>query len=417
MQYLENDMDELFRKAADNYPLKTDASDWDKIAPALAKTRVSAISRHATKRKYAYLFLLGFVLLTSASLVLFFNPRSNLTGTYSPSSEWKKETSEGKTTSPGISQSENSASMDLVNKTAYLKQGGNSITPKAKQLKPLSGKKLFSNPRSTDPIFTESGMAFNPASSERIEFNFRVKPVILSKKVALTTGLISNPFNKTIGEDISQNLPLPVGADRKSSFNKQGFYFGIVTGPQLNQVRSQGFNKPSLSSGVIVGYEFNKRVSIETGLFFTKKHYLSEGKYFDMEKAKSSMPSGMKVLSLKGNSAVFEIPVKLKFDFLRKTNSSFFATAGISSYLLSKESNDYLALINGTQQRMIGNYQNATKYFAGSINFSAGYNQKIGKQLSIRMEPYIQMPIQGLGVGAMPVSSAGLHIGIIWDRK
>src|SRR5687767_13374857 len=35
MQFSNNDMDELFRKAADKYPLKTDNADWEKISKAL----------------------------------------------------------------------------------------------------------------------------------------------------------------------------------------------------------------------------------------------------------------------------------------------------------------------------------------------------------------------------------------------
>ena len=35
MQYVNDDMDELFRKAAKDYPLDTSGSDWSKVAAAL----------------------------------------------------------------------------------------------------------------------------------------------------------------------------------------------------------------------------------------------------------------------------------------------------------------------------------------------------------------------------------------------
>lgn len=415
MQYLENDMDELFRKAADKYPLKTEASDWDKIAPALARTNSSVGSGHSAKRKYAWLLLLVFLFAASPALILFFNKKHGNPDSQSFSGVWKKENSNSKTTIPGRSQKENTVSITKNNRTRYIEQVVNSNPASANESNRPPVKKIFSTLRVSEAMSAETELAFNRTGDERVNYPLREMPVILSEKANLSTELIRDQNQINIGDDLSKKIP--VTPDGKRVIKKQGFYVGIISGPQLNQVRSQGYNKPSVSTGLLVGYGLNKRISIETGLFFTKKHYQSEGKYFDMEKAKLSMPSGMKVLSLKGSSAVFEIPVKIKYDFLRRTNNSFFASAGVSSYLLTKESNDYLTLINGTQQRMIGNYQNATKYFAGSINVSAGYNQKIGNQLSIRMEPYIQMPIKGLGVGAMPVSSAGLHIGIIWDRK
>ena len=36
MQYVNDDMDEVFRRAAEHYPLDTNSSNWDKVARALA---------------------------------------------------------------------------------------------------------------------------------------------------------------------------------------------------------------------------------------------------------------------------------------------------------------------------------------------------------------------------------------------
>ena len=62
---------------------------------------------------------------------------------------------------------------------------------------------------------------------------------------------------------------------------------------------------------------------------------------------------------------------------------------------------------------MTGSYKNVTKYFAATVDISAGYENKIGKFTSMRIEPYLQIPLKGIGVGSMPVMSAGLHVSII----
>src|SRR5687768_1584658 len=36
MQYVNDDMDELFRRAAKDYPLNTDSSDWEKVKKGLS---------------------------------------------------------------------------------------------------------------------------------------------------------------------------------------------------------------------------------------------------------------------------------------------------------------------------------------------------------------------------------------------
>jgi hypothetical protein len=94
-----------------------------------------------------------------------------------------------------------------------------------------------------------------------------------------------------------------------------------------------------------------------------------------------------------------------------------FGSAGISSYIMIKEKNDYLVMVNGNQQQMTGNYRGTNRYVAAAINLSAGYEYKSGNRTRIRIEPYIQIPIKDIGVGYMPVTTAGLHAGITWDRK
>ena len=207
-----------------------------------------------------------------------------------------------------------------------------------------------------------------------------------------------------------KNIP----GGKQSILRKQqrGIYFGFVAGPSFNQVKSQGLNKSGFDIGLLAGYQLNNKLSIESGLLFEKKYYFSDGKYFDMSKAGTGMPAGMKVLSLEGSCAIFEIPLKLKFDFARNNHTRFFATTGISTYIITNEYNKYRTLISGTQQDVTGNYNNTSNYFAATIHISGGYQRKIGKLVSLRIEPFLQIPIRGLGIGSLPILSTGIHLGI-----
>ena len=380
MQYLDNDMDELFCKAAENYPLRTEAKGWDDIAPALIKTPVLNAPRNTEKRKYSWLLLIGFLFITTTTVsILLFKINSGLSGTVTAKDNLSKKADRDNTNIPHNSQKKNAANHNTIS------------------LRSQPVKNSISEPLPADEI--------------------SISPVSKSINIAVTVEPAKVNNINSIVYDSARLISIPLISKEKVAIIKPGFYFGIVAGPQLNQVKSQGYNKPGLSTGILAGYRVNKNISIETGIFYSKKHYYSEGKYFNMKNVSSSMPPGMKMISLNGNSTVFEIPVKLKYEFLKKTKSGLFSTAGISSYLLTKESNDYLALVNGNQESMEGTYQHATNYFTAAINFSIGYHYKIGKQTSIRVEPHIQIPIRGIGVGSMPVTSAGLHIGIIWNHK
>jgi hypothetical protein len=53
-----DDMDELFRRAAENYPLKTDTSDWQKVEQKLAAAEPDESVKGGSKNKSWFLLLL-----------------------------------------------------------------------------------------------------------------------------------------------------------------------------------------------------------------------------------------------------------------------------------------------------------------------------------------------------------------------
>jgi hypothetical protein len=199
-------------------------------------------------------------------------------------------------------------------------------------------------------------------------------------------------------QSISRNDPPPA--------RSRGAYIGLLSGPEFNEVKSQGLQKTGFDIGVIAGYRFSRKFSVETGLFFSKKYYFTEGKHFNME-----MP-GMKVLSLEGSCAVLEIPLRAKYTVFAQRKSAIFSTAGISSYLMMNEKNNYLISTSGTQQSMVASYDERCRYFAATIDVSVGYEHTLGTRTNLRIAPYLQLPMKGIGVGTLPVKSAGVHIGI-----
>jgi hypothetical protein len=43
---------------------------------------------------------------------------------------------------------------------------------------------------------------------------------------------------------------------------------------------------------------------------------------------------------------------------------------------------------------------------------SGGYERAIGEKTKIRIEPYVNIPLQGVGTGSLPISSVGFYLGI-----
>jgi hypothetical protein len=62
-------------------------------------------------------------------------------------------------------------------------------------------------------------------------------------------------------------------------------------------------------------------------------------------------------------------------------------------------------------------YKTPYHYLFSIVDLSIGYEQKLGKIGNLRIEPYLRIPLSGIGTGDLSILSAGLNLGItrrIW---
>lgn len=409
MQDIKQNMDELFRKAADNYPLKVNRNKWEDIAPALSgKAENKSITKKASSRKYIGLLLLFLFLFISDGIIIHtLGDNKDISFSHSPV--------ESKINNPGIEKRE------AVNNNKHEK---NNLGSKSYLLFQSNVEKTFTvaNQKLINTAHEKPMSRFNDqAGSDTATYTFPVIQSNLSvgiSKIDSTEAVISatnqEPFpasNKTENVKADPDQKANPEAAKKTNHLAR-LYIGVMAGPLFDEIKNQGLKKTGFSIGIITGYKFKNHLSVETGFLFAKKPYYSIGRYFKMDKMGGSMPSGMEILSLEGNNFVGEIPVKIKYNFLYRNKNNFFSSAGITSYIMTHEKNDYLVAMNGVQQTMFSSYKNKSRSFAATLDISTGYEHKIGKSNYFRIEPYIQIPLKGMGVGSMQMISTGLRIGI-----
>ena len=217
------------------------------------------------------------------------------------------------------------------------------------------------------------------------------------------------------GSRSTQFISSPSNAAEKKVTKKistHGFYYGLLLGAEMNTVKNQDMKKVGFDIGLTGGYRFSTRLSAETGILFSQKYYTTSGEYFSLKEIGATMPAATKVMEVKGTSKVLEIPVHLRYDFFNKKDHRYFSSAGFSSYILTKESNQYRTSLNGIESMMYGTYKKNRSYFAASLDLAVGYEKNFGKKNNIRFQPYIQLPVKGIGVGNLHVMSTGVHIAI-----
>ena len=60
---------------------------------------------------------------------------------------------------------------------------------------------------------------------------------------------------------------------------------------------------------------------------------------------------------------------------------------------------------------MHSTYKKDGRYFAAAADIGFGYEKDLGKN-HLRFEPYLQLPVKGIGVGDLRVKTAGIRIAL-----
>jgi hypothetical protein len=413
MQYVNNDMDDLFRRAAENYPLNTEGADWDKVMQGLETGR-SGFEPPNNKILNRYFWIAAIFLIvfcttyiqkTEHLLQSGDNVVTMKTGDHSKTGEKQLDGTlkYGKKAEKkdAVQQSENSLVHKKEPNTAFIKpvkaKSPFLILPKEKAPE-QRGETNEQELTKQDKVNETGQKGF--AEVERIKAYGQLS--------LLDTIQLRAPDEITIAKDNSEQKAIG-NSGTKVKLPAQKLYAGFAGGPDVSTVRSQKASNAGYSLGLFVGYQFSKRLSLETGVIWDRKDYYSTGEYFD--KGRLNLPQHAKIIDVDGYCNMFEIPVNLKFNWAQKNHYNLFATTGLSNYLMKKEAYDYTVDYYGVQSKYNKQYNNASRNWVSILNLSIGYEKKIGNAGSLRLEPYLKLPLKGVGIGNMPIGSKGVLIG------
>ena len=199
--------------------------------------------------------------------------------------------------------------------------------------------------------------------------------------------------------------------------------FGILLAPDFASVNALAGDKAGSTIGATVDYQFANRWYIGSGLLLDRKNYAARAQ--DFATPPPNIPITQNVINhmqyVKGSFELLEIPLNLRYDFSVAGNTLFFASGGISSYLFTSEHNgiyyfDYGRLSCDQQKSPTTN-----SYLFSSLHFSFGVETGLSNSLSLLIAPYAELPMRGIGMGQVQMSSVGinfsLHFAPVTSRK
>jgi hypothetical protein len=205
---------------------------------------------------------------------------------------------------------------------------------------------------------------------------------------------------------VSQQADADKGQDEIVESPKWAIRLGYS--PDLTTVGFQNFTKPGTAFSLLGEYGLTKRLYVQVGVVRTEKDYYAPGSEY---KFKNYVTSINTPDSLDGVCLMYEIPLGIRFDFVQKAHSRLFFGTGFSSYYIQKEEYKYYYKDYVHGQKPYWKGKSGLTLFS-HLNASVGYERTITRKLSILAEPYIRIPLKGVGYGKVNLTTMGMWLSL-----
>jgi hypothetical protein len=212
--------------------------------------------------------------------------------------------------------------------------------------------------------------------------------------------------NQELAKTKTDSVPAAkVKPAKKKKGSENGLAFSFSAGPDISAIGFDNAGKTQLVYGAGLSYTFAHKFVVRSGFYVARKIYSASPSDY---KPKNPLPNPNYLIAIDADCKVYEIPVNIAWNFLQKKNHSWFGAAGLSSYIMKEEKYDYIYKWPGGQPTPYTyTFNNENKHLFSVLSISGGYTRRFGK-LSLSAEPYMKLPLSGIGHGNVQLNSFGI---------
>ncbi|OEK07498.1 outer membrane beta-barrel protein [Roseivirga misakiensis] len=186
--------------------------------------------------------------------------------------------------------------------------------------------------------------------------------------------------------------------------------FGVMVSLDLSATGLDGFTKPGNMFGLVAEYRFADNWTIQSGLTYAVKRYSALGSEYNT----SSWPGGRSDNLVRAEALCFviDIPINLRRYFQLKNGNQWYVGGGLSTYLMLREDYDYEYTRPSPNWAPTSQVKGENNHLLGIANFSVGYETGISKKFKLGIEPFMKLPLTGIGQGEVKFLSFGTNLVI-----
>lgn len=416
----DEELDGLFKEAAENHHVLHDPEAWQDIASRLDNEAIPAGASGYLKWIIPALLLLG----GAGGLLLWKNQTKPPVPVAQPAAAKTPEAKKATGTLHSTAKPDEAMMAKPLRATTSVARAN---PPKPGNQSGLSEQQSFflarqgassgDGKRSTQMEATRSptNQALNQPepevglidSTNKNEIDNRTLTESPTKVDSVETGIVALSDTVAISLDSSS-----VAKKEKQKIQGKRWFLQWGISPDFSSVHyfkpgAMGFN-----AGLSFGYRLSTRWSTQVGVVWARKLYNTR----EVESAYGYAGYNLKVAALDGNCRVLDLSANVHYDIVQRDRSAIFLGAGLSSYMMMAEDYTYWCLTPSGK----GPYpydqhlRHANNDWFKMLDLSIGIDRKISRSISLQAEPFIKAPLSGVGEGKISLVSAGAFINLKW---
>jgi hypothetical protein len=231
-------------------------------------------------------------------------------------------------------------------------------------------------------------------------------PVIENQNVGKSKNVASGVQKQAISNNDENTKLKENRIDNPLSLN-------VSAGADVSAVNIGNIGRINPVFGATIGYNINRKWNLRAGFYKVKKVYKAEASdYHPPSEFWADYPF---LERIDARCTVIEIPFVVNYTFKKTVTAGYFGAVGLSSYIMKQETYHYISERPGqSYQSDIDSYTNQNKHYLSSLRLSFGYAKKVNSRISVTTEPYLNLPLSGIGFGKVKLNSGGvlLTLGI-----
>lgn len=169
--------------------------------------------------------------------------------------------------------------------------------------------------------------------------------------------------------------------------------------------------KTGSNYGALLSLGVTKKLTITSGVVYSSKPYNTSFANYNTSYTFKNPPS-----DVTADCKMLDIPINIGYQVFGNFRNKISVGTGLSSYIMLHEKYTYnYAQGNNPAWPQSYTVPNSKGYYLSIVNINATYERKINSKFGLSVQPYMKVPLSGVGYSDLKLQSTGVAVGVTYN--